>query len=152
MALENKLGLTDIRVIDPKGNDAHGQPWGLLRVGDIETQELNSFLSTVKANLGCEGLRYVNGGRKVHRVAVGGGACASEMRQVIDAGCDTFVTADAKYNHFWDAQGQALNLIDAGHFYTENPVCEYLVQKLSRAFPQLEVKLSAKHTDCAKFF
>lgn len=150
--LAEKLGLKDICVIAPKGNDAAGNPWGLLRVGSVTPQALETFLSNVKKRLGCDGLRYADGGKKVCRVAVGGGACAGELQQVLDAGCDTFVTADAKYNHFWDAQSAGISLIDAGHFYTENPVCEYLVQQLARAFPQLEVAMSAKHEDCAKFF
>ena len=45
-----------------------------------------------------------------------------------------------------------LNLIDAGHFYTENPVTEYLAEKLREAFPQVEVKISETHDDCVKFY
>ena len=59
----------------------------------------------------------------VGKVAVGGGACAGEWPAALRAGCDTFVTSDAKYNDFWDARDAGLTLIDAGHFYTENPVC-----------------------------
>ena len=68
------------------------------------------------------------------------------------AGCDTFVTADVRYNQFWDAQNLGINLIDAGHFHTENPVCVYLCEKIREAFPELSVSMSAWHMDCAKFF
>lgn len=150
--LANKLGLKEIEVIDPKGEDIHGRPWGLLRMGTVTEQNLPVFLATVKKNLGCDGLRYVDGGKAVHKVAVGGGACAGEMRKAVAAGCDTFVTSDVRYNQFWDAQNLGLNLIDAGHFYTENPVCVYLAEKLREAFPQVTVAMSAWHMDCAKFF
>ena len=150
--LAERLGLTDIQVIQPKGVDALGRPFGLLRMGNTIHQSLEDFLSAVKERLGCRGIRYADGGRQVCRVAVGGGACASEMQQAIDAGCDTFVTADAKYNHFWDARNAGLNLIDAGHFHTENPVCSYLAKELRRAFPELKVAVSARHEDCTKFF
>ena len=102
--------------------------------------------------MGCEGLRYVDGGKPVRKVAVGGGACAGEMRKAAAAGCDTFVTADVRYNQFWDAQNLGLNLIDAGHFFTENPVCVYLAEKLREAFPEVTISMSAWHMDCAKFF
>lgn len=150
--LAAKLGLQDIRVIDPRGTDEEGREFGLLRQGKVAKQPLSQFLSIVKVALGCEGLRYVDSGKPVQRVAVAGGACAGEMAAAVKAGCDTFVTADVKYNQFWDAKALGLNLIDAGHFHTENPVCRYLTQKLREAFPEITVTTSANHTDCAKFF
>lgn len=150
--LAAKLNLENIEVISPKGVDDQGRPWGLLRMGQIPEQPLLSFLDTIKRQLGCEGLRYIDGGKPVRKVAVGGGACAGEMRKAAAAGCDTFVTADVRYNQFWDAQNIELNLIDAGHFYTENPVCVYLAEKLREAFPEVTVSMSAWHMDCAKFF
>lgn len=124
----------------------------LLRCGTVEPQSLDNFLATVKQALGTPVLRYADGGKPVYRVAVGGGACASEMADAIAAGCDTFVTSDVKYNQFWDARDQGLSIIDAGHFYTENPVCPVLVQKLRQAFPEVKVLLSKSHADCMKFF
>ena len=150
--LAKKLGLSNIQVIDPKGTDEEGNPWGLLRQGSVSQQALDSFLTHVREALGCEGLRYVNGDRPVHQVAVGGGSCAGALREVFDAGCDTFVTADVKYNQFWDAKELGINLIDAGHFHTENPVVEVLAAKLQAAFPEIEVKVSQTHRDCTKFF
>ena len=149
--LAQRLGLTDIRVIDPLGTDDQGRPWGLLRQGMTEEQPLSQFLSTVKERLGCEGLRYVDGQRPVRKVAVGGGACASELQTVIRSGCDTFVTADVKYNDFWDAYTAGLNLIDAGHFQTEDPIVEVLAEKLRQAFPDTEVVISQNHKDCIHF-
>lgn len=150
--LANQLTLQDIQVIQPSGVDAQGRPWGLLRQGTVKKQALQSFLTLVKKQLGCEGLRYVDGGKPVCKVAVGGGSCASEIKQVAAAGCDTFVTADVKYNQFWDAKDLGLNLIDAGHFHTENPVCRFLTEALRKAFPHITVTISTQHTDCTKFF
>lgn len=150
--LARKLGLRDIAVIDPKGLDDQGRPWGLLRMGTVEKQPLSEFLTSVKQKLGCLGLKYVDAGNSVCKVAVGGGACAGEMQKAYAAGCDTFVTSDVRYNQFWDAQNLGINLIDAGHFHTENPVCVYLADKLREAFPEVTVCMSAWHMDCAKFF
>ena len=150
--LAQTLGLKDVQVIAPAGIDELGRPWGLLRQGVVETQPLSEFLPKIKSALNCEGLRYVDGGKPVRRVAVGGGACASEMQDAVKAGCDTFVTADAKYNQFWDAHDLGLNLIDAGHFATENPVISLLATKIAAAFPEITVKVSEIHRDCMKFF
>ena len=147
--LAETLGLSDISVIDPQGTDPQ---WGLLRSGTVSEQSLSDFLSSVKKALGCQGLRYVDGGKPVRRVAVGGGSCGSDLFAAVKAGCDTFVTADVKYNQFHDAKELGLSIIDAGHFHTENPVCAVLAGKLQAAFPEIAVILSKKHQDAMKFF
>lgn len=133
----------------------HVEPIGpekLLRRGNVPEQPLSDFLKNVKAALGCPGLRYVDAGKPCRTVAVGGGACADALATAVAAGCNTFVTSDVKYNRFWDAQDMGLNLIDAGHFYTENPVCAYLAEKIRERFPELTVQISQNHRDCMKFF
>ena len=151
-ALAAALGLEGIRVLDPVGTDSEGRPYGLLRTGTVSEQPLPEFLATVKGTLGCSGLRYVDGGKPVRKVAVGGGSCSDGMHQVAAAGCDTFVTAEVKYNSFRDAYDLGLNLIDAGHFYTENPVISVLASKIAGEFPNVQVKISETHTDCMKFY
>lgn len=145
------LGLSQVSVVEPLGYTQEGTPWGLMRRGELREQSLEQFLLLVKESLGCPGLRYVDGGKPVHHVAVGGGSCADGMKEVLAAGCDTFVTADVKYNQFRTAMELGLNLIDAGHFWTENPVCTYLAEKLRARFPELTVEISPNHTDCIKF-
>ena len=150
--LAEKVGLQNVEVVDPQGTDSAGRPWGLLRKGTVAPKPLENFLAEVKQSLGCPGLRYVSGGRPVHRVAVGGGACGSELMDAVRAGCDTFLTSDLKYNQFWDAQDLGINLIDAGHFYTENPVCTMLKAAMEAKFPEITTVISKKHGDCMKFF
>lgn len=150
--LAGVLGLREIRNVEPVGYSEELGEYGLLRMGTVAEQSLETFLAQVKKNLKCDGLRYVNGGKTVRNVAVGGGSCASEMHQALRAGCDTFVTADVKYNQFRSAYEAGLNLIDAGHFHTENPVVAVLAEKLQAKFPEVEVKICDNHWECMKFF
>ena len=150
--LAETLGLADVEVLDPLGVDGQGRPWGLLRAGTVAEQPLAQFLAHVKTRLGAQGLRYVDGGRPVRKVAVGGGACADELPAVLAAGCDTFVTADVKYNEFYDAKAEGVNLIDAGHFATENPVVAVLAAKLRAAFPEIPVECAETHRDYMNFY
>ena len=149
--LANALGLRDVEIIDPAGTDENGKPYGLLRCGYVKETDLDAFLALVKGNLGTPVLRFARGNRPVKKVAVGGGSCAGALRLVAEAGCDTFVTADVKYNQFWDARELGVNLIDAGHFYTENPVVPVLAAAIAKTFPEIEVKVSEKHSDCMEF-
>ena len=150
--LAETLGLADVEVLDPLGVDGQGRPWGLLRAGTVAEQSLVQFLAHVKTRLSAQGLRYVDGGRPVRKVAVGGGACADELPAVLAAGCDTFVTADVKYNEFYDAKAEGVNLIDAGHFATENPVVAVLAAKLRAAFPEIPVECAETHRDYMNFY
>ena len=144
--LAQTLGLQNIEIINPIEN------YGLLRCGTVVEQPLAAYLGLVKEKLHCEGLRYVDAGKPVRKVAVGGGSCADEMEEALDAGCDTFVTADVKYNQFRTAFELGLNLIDAGHFHTENPTMPILAEKLAAQFPEVAVEFSKNHADCMKFF
>ena len=88
----------------------------------------------------------------VRRVAVGGGACGEFEDDAIRAGCDTYVTADLSYHQFLDAAGKGINLIDAGHFPTEDPVCEKVIMYLTDRFPELAVTKSASHREVIQYY
>ena len=142
--LAERLGLQNIRTFD-------GSEYGIGRIGDVPEQELEAFAQFVKERLGAGGVRYADGGKPVNRVAVGGGSCMDFLPQALEAGCDTFVTGDVKYHQFQKAAALGVNLIDAGHFPTEDPVCEVLCGALAAKFPGIAVKKSAIHADCVKF-
>ena len=144
-ALALRLGLTDIGQLKQEGVDNQGRAYGIGRVGLVSEQPLYDFAMGVKRLLGSNGLRLVDGGRPVRKVAVGGGACADLLDDVLAKGCDTFVTSDVKYNYFLDAKAQGLNLIDAGHFPTEDVVCPVLLDWLAERFPQISVSISKRH-------
>ena len=126
---------------------------GLGRVGRLEEpMDLADFVRFVSRSLGCNGVRYAGAGKPVCRVAVGGGACGDFEDDAIRAGCDTFVTADLSYHQFLDAKGKGINLIDAGHFPTEDPVCEKLVQYVSDRFQELAVTKSTSHREVIQYY
>lgn len=149
--LAGKLGLTDVSVMEPAGTDAQGRDYGLIRMGYVNQTNLPEFAAFVKKTLQCPGLRFADGGKPVRRVAVGGGSCGSEIGAVLAHGCDTFVTADLKYHQFEEAKYMGLNLIDAGHFETENPVCSVLYDLLREKLPELKLKYSEVHKDQTQF-
>lgn len=145
-ALAHRLGLTHIGQLSQDGVAPDGKPYGIGRVGQLATeQSLTDFAAFVKDALGSNGVRFVDGGKPVRRVAVGGGACADMMANALAHECDTFVTADVKYDGFLDAKAQGLNLIDAGHFPTENVVCPVLADWLKKGFPKIKIILSKCH-------
>ncbi len=151
-ALAEALGLEQVSLLEISGTDDGGRPAGIGRVGLLpETLTTGALLERVQSALRPNGLRYVDGGRPIRRVAVGGGACGSMLEAVRAAGCDAFVTSDLKYNHFLDAGELGLTLIDAGHFPTENVVVPVLHDWLTEGFPQLEVIVSQTHHEVLNY-
>ena len=135
--LASLLGLHNIEILQEPGEPA------LVRCGTVERQSLPEFAAFVKKTLLCPGLRFIDGGCAVQKVAVGGGSCIESAESALAAGCDTFVTGDVKYHEFLDAAARGLNVVDAGHFETENPVIHALRAKLQDRFPEIGFLISA---------
>ena len=148
-ALAQALGLTQIEQLHQDGVDPAGRPYGIGRVGAVAgaPKYAPEFAAFVKEALGANGVRYVDARRPVRRVAVGGGACADMLREALALGCDTFVTADVKYNGFLDAKALGVNLIDAGHYPTEQVVVPVLAKWLRRGFPKAEIFTTKRHRE-----
>lgn len=125
---------------------------GCGRIGTLSHAiELEKFLLFCKQRLHVPVLRFVDGGKAVHKIAVMGGAGAGSLECAFKAGCDTYITADIKYHQFQLAAELGLNLIDADHFYTENPVILELARTLSVQFPDVDFQISKRHTACIHF-
>ena len=125
----------------------------LCRMGTLkEPMPIGEFVQFVSKALGCNGVRYAGTGDVVRRVAVGGGSCGHSQDAVIAAGCDTFVTADLGYHDFLDAAGKGLNLIDAGHFPTEDVVCKEVISYLTARFPELSIEKSTSHREVIQYY
>ena len=150
-ALMDALGAHTEGILDPAGTAENGQPYGLGRYGTVEECSLGSFLSHCKTALHANGLRYVSGQRNVHRIAVCGGSGGNLLETAVKLGCDTFITGDVKHSVFLDAQEYGVNLIDAGHFTTENVVMPVLESLLHREFPEMETRLSCIHSQPEQF-
>lgn len=143
--LAARLGLAEVKEL-PGGD-------GILRMGRLPgDMTLLAFLDWVKAVLKPNGIRYVDGGKSICQVAVGGGACGDYFQAAMECGCDALVTADVKYNQFMDAQAMGLTLIDAGHFPTEDIVCPLLVQYLQERFPELLIEKSVSHKEIIQYY
>lgn len=117
-----------------------------------EPMTLPEFVRFVSKALDCNGVRYADAGKPVYRVAVGGGACGEFEDAAIAAGCDTFVTSDLSYHQFVDAKVKGINLIDAGHFPTEDLICGEIVSYLLARLPGLAVIKSASHREVIQYY
>ena len=142
-ALMAALGAEVKGGLEPAGTAADGRALTCGRVGKLPNpMTMAEFLPYVAGRLHANGLRYVDGGLPVERIAVCGGSGGNMLELAAAKGCDTFVTADVKYNRFLAAKELGINLIDADHFCTENVVIPVLQEKLQRQFPDVTFTVS----------
>lgn len=95
-----------------------------------EQTEVSIFAKKVKEALDAPFVLY-SGECQVNKVYVVGGDGKDLIDNAIVAGCDTIVTGRASYNTSIDACDRGINIIEAGHFYTEHPVCNELARVIS---------------------
>lgn len=145
-ALAERLSLLAPVPLVQDGVDEAGRPYGIGRVGLRAGGEttLAAFAGEVKERLQLQSVRLMDAGRPVHKVAVGGGACGGMIPEALAHGCDTFVTSDLKHDQYLEARALGINLIDAGHYSTETVVCPVLADWLRAAFPEVDVRRSAR--------
>lgn len=148
-ALAAKLELLDVKLLKTYGQYQDGTEYGIEKVGLYANGPVavTEFAQFVKTALASNGVRYVDTGREVRFVAIGGGSCSSALKDVCAAGCDTFVTADVKYDTFLEAAALGINLIDAGHYPTENVVCPQVADWLKNEFSEIKVFVSKCHKE-----
>lgn len=137
-----RLGITDTEIL----YDSEKLPLG--RVGQLAMpQTLQDFAAFVKRTLSANTVRFCDAGKSVRRIAVIGGACdESDLEIAVNMGVDTLVTGDSKYHYFLHAKQIGLNLIDAGHFATENPIVDVLRDYLTAQCAEVTFITSA-HRD-----
>ena len=130
--LAKRLGINDPI---PFGND--GEAIG--RIGILsQPMSLSDFADHVKAALGAPAVLCADAGRTVCRVALLGGEGDDDIAAAKAAGADTYVSGRLGYHAMTDAPECGMNLIEAGHFYTEFPVCEKLEALVAEADPTVE--------------
>ncbi|MDR0818902.1 MAG: Nif3-like dinuclear metal center hexameric protein [Oscillospiraceae bacterium] len=145
-ALAKTAGLTDY--------DTPLDDYNIGRVGTLPNPvPLSEYLPALKTALNANGLQYFDAGKTVKRVAVCGGSgadfCNEELMKQL--GFDTLLTSDLKHHTWLDAKRLGLNIIDGGHYCTENVIVPVLRDWLADKFPELELKISERHVQIDRF-
>ena len=129
------LGLENVT---PFGDD----PAPIGRIGSLPAPvSFEAFAEQVKNALGVPALLTTSCGTPVHRVAVLGGAGGDDIAAAFAAGADTYVTGELSYHALCDAPSLGQNLIMAGHYHTEFPVCEVLARMVREIDPTVPVHI-----------
>ena len=123
-----------------------------LFLGELEKEsDILSFAKHVKKALSCEGLRYTDVNPKVKTVAVASGAGGSGIIAAAGEGADVLVTGEIKHHDINEANALGVNIIDAGHFKSEDIVILPLKKRLEEAFSEIIFTKSQVYGDKIKY-
>ena len=132
--LADILGIKDVR---PFGEGNLG------RIGVIdEAMDLQDFAYRVKQLCGSDVIRYADGFSDVHTVALVGGDGKGYVKAAIDEGADTYISGRIGYNVMEEAPEMGINLIEAGHYFTEQHITEFIRELLTTFDPNLYVEIA----------
>ena len=119
----------------------------ICRIGELDCDmDAKAFAVQVKNALSSgEGEREAHvalspSGKAVRRVALVGGSGGDDIKVAAAHGADTFVTGELKYHERLSATDFGMNLVCAGHFFTEYPVCSFVEGRVKDICPEAEVK------------
>ena len=110
-------------------------PFG--RIGDVDEQRFYDFAKKTAETLSLDicSLGLVKATETVKRVAVISGCGKDEIKEVIAAGADTFVTGEVMHNHMIDCKELGLNLICGTHYATERIIVPVLADIIRKHVP-----------------
>ena len=117
------IGLTDV--------EAFGEG-GLGRIGVLtEEADLDVFADSLKSKLSADCVRIADAYNPVKRVAIVGGDGKDFVDAALAAGADTYVSGRISYNVMEEATDMGINLVEAGHYFTEFPVTAFFAALIS---------------------
>ncbi len=132
--LADILGMSDV---SPFGEGDLG------RIGEIEEpMDIQDFAYRVKQLCGSDIIRYADAFNDVHRVAIVGGDGKGYVKSAIEAGADTYISGRIGYNVMEEAAEMGINLIEAGHYFTEQHITEFFRELLIDFDPNLYVEIA----------
>jgi dinuclear metal center YbgI/SA1388 family protein len=128
-ALIKTLGINEYFLSD---NDV------FLKIAEINPVSSDELIKKVAEKLNAS-VSFNNVKKTVKRIGFCSGAGSSCLYSAIDEGIDAFITGEAKYNMYSDAEEKDVLLIAAGHYETERIIVPVLCEKLKARFPEVEI-------------
>ncbi|MFH5804148.1 Nif3-like dinuclear metal center hexameric protein [Alienimonas sp. DA493] len=150
--LARGFGLADLRPLrgrdELSAGDAEDASRGAGRVGTRKEQvSFGEFVQWIKAVMHLDGVDVVSTDRPVRSVGVACGSAGEYLSDAIAAGCDVFVTGEARFHAALQARNAGVGLVLVGHYASERFSMEELARELGEYFPDLPVRPSDVERD-----
>lgn len=134
-ALAGVLGLCNVSSFETEGLD-------MGRIGELPRAMTGDELALyIKERLGAPYVNYNGANNKILRLAVLGGAGEDEISAAAAVGADAYLTGELGHHSLTDAGDFGITLFEAGHHYTEFPVCKALESVVNKEFPDIHTEI-----------
>ena len=145
--LANKLGLLNISAETDEINQS-----SFIRTGEITPMKLIDFVKYTSVCLEEDFVKFIGDPNKIiKKVGIVGGSGTSEFRVARNTSCDCFITGEIKHNIALDTIDYDFSMIEVSHF-VEALFKEPFMEKLKKAFPNIEFILSKKDTNPFSYY
>jgi dinuclear metal center YbgI/SA1388 family protein len=139
-ALASIFNLSDVVKVECDGIE-------LMRIGSLPKKiAIEDFVSLVCEKLGCKHLNFSSNDGMVHRLALVGGSGGSYINNAKIAGADTYLSGEIGYHNMTDCKDYRINLIEAGHYFTENISLKSLANIVLEADPTIQCEFFESNT------
>lgn len=143
-----RFELEDCRPLRPRPELAGKVPRGGGRIGVLPSAiGFPDFAAAVKRAMNLDGLDAVPTDRTVRTVGVACGSAGEYLSAAAAAGCDVFITGEARFHTALEARTAGVGLILLGHYTSERFSMEELAEELNDYFPGVPVRASEVERD-----
>ncbi len=125
-ALAEKLGLVNVKRLCVEGDAS------MCMMGELDSPLSDSELSALCSKALNAAVTYSPYAGKIKKVAVCGGAGGEFYSDAKKYGADALVTGEAKHHEFLGAKSEGIALLAAGHYETEAPAVETLMELVKK--------------------
>lgn len=139
------LGYDTSEILETNKRDSEA---GLGRLVTLEqATTLEDIINKVKATFNINNLRVVKGKDEVNKIAIINGSGQDFIGRAISKGADCIITGDTTYHFASDYKEMGINIIDAGHFASEQIVFFNVMKNIIDKFNDVEFILSKVEED-----
>ncbi len=124
--------------VTPFGTPEDGE---IGRVGDLPREIGAAEFAKRAATLLGAAVTLSDAGKPVKKIALVGGEGGDFVDVARFAGADLFLAGRIGYHRMLDAAEMGLSTIEAGHFFTEVPICRHLAELAREVDPTLYVEI-----------
>ena len=139
------LGYEDSELLEVNRNDSKAGLGRLIKLE--ESRSLIELVEKVKATLKIDNLRIVKGRDRINKIAIINGSGQDFISKAISRGADCIITGDTTYHFASDYKEMGINIIDVGHFASEQIVFFNVMNNIIEKFNDIEFILSTTEED-----
>lgn len=111
-----------------------------------------AFMKRLKKEMKTDCIRHSDLlNKKIHKVALCGGAGDFLLESAISQNADVYISADFKYHRFFDAEKKIV-IMDIGHYESEQFTIDLLVDFLTEIFSTFAIRFTEVKTNPINYF